>query len=344
MSCVSTFGDSIVRVRSSVVLFFAVALCAFLSRPVSAQSIPGGSGGGTAGGGPNPSFVIVDYDSAGGLRAAYIAGLPAITGPSTAQDLELALSISMPIAEANAALYLVHNDVSLSAAATKQFLQGNGRGSEEVFAVISLSPGNFGDFDTGAVEAATSASQFADFMEGTFLADGFATSRALSAVGALMLHKTGTKPGNKIGSVFKQQYIYVETADGDIYYPKDGDGLVDVLNDIESDGDTVKHLVIKGHGSPEMIEVGSGGDILTTGGSRVIIGNINDPNDSTDITDVLNNVTDGGTDIELRGCWTSQLASDVNDALGGDPDVSGSITPVVGIPWGPFTVGPYYTY
>lgn len=344
MSSVSTLGDCIVRVRSKFVLIFAVAFCAFLSRPVCAQSIPGGSGGGTAGGGPNPPFVIVDYDSAGGLRAAYIAGLPAITGPNTAQDLVLALSISLPTADADAALYLVQNDVSLSAAATKQFLQGSGRGSEEVFAIISLSQGNFGDFDTGAVEAATSASQYADFMEGTFIADGFSSSRALSAVGALMLHKTGTKPGSKIGSVFKQQYIYVETADGDIYYPKDGDGLVDVLNDIESDGDTIKHLVLKGHGSPEMIEVGSGGDILTTGGGRVIIGNINDPNDTTDITDVLDNVTDGDTDIELRGCWTSQLASDVNDALGGDPDVSGSVTPVVGIPWGPFTFGPYYTY
>lgn len=337
------------RVSSRVVMIFTTALCAFLIRPVCAQSFPGGSNGGDAGGGTteagsNPPFVIVDYDSAGGLRAAYIAGLPAITGPNTALALELALSMSMPMAEANAALYLIQNDASLSAAATKQFLQGNGRGSEEVFAIVSLSPGNFGEFDTGAVDASTTASQFAEFMEGTFLSDGFSSSRALSALGALMLHKTGTKPGSKIGSVFKQQYIYVETADGDIYYPKDGDGLIDVLNDIESDGDTVKHLVIKGHGSPEMIEVGSGGDILTTGGGRVIIGNINDPNDSTDITDVLNDVTDGDTDIELRGCWTSQLASDVNDALGGDPDVSGSVTPVVGIPWGPFTFGPYYTY
>ena len=140
-----------------------------------------------------------------------------------------------------------------------------------------------------------------------------------------------------------QQYIYILTVGGTEYYPTDGTAFFSVLNQIQANGDMIDDLIIKGHGASELIELGPGGDLLTVANGRNILIS-NETGLFIDATAQLNLVTDTNTDISLRGCSTGQLASDLNDALGGDPNVSGTPIPTFGIPWTYWMIGPWWTY
>ena len=282
-------------------------------------------------------FVVVDYDSNGDVFAAYIPQVGVLDG----MELQAWLFEQFPMEVADQLTALIEGDGADAAMIAELAAIVAGYNDEKGFAVISTTTFDVTNF--GTVLDITTASEVADATEVMLLADGFSTSSATAAVRAFMLKKK-TGPIGKLGSIFEQQYIYISTTDGDVYYPENGEELQDALEQIENDGDTIDDFIIKGHGSAETIEIGSDGDFLTVANGDVIIGNVDDPNVFIDIGDTLNNVTDANTDISLRGCSTAELAEDLDDALGGDPDVSGAPSPVIGIPWTPWTIGPWVTY
>lgn len=55
----------------------------------------------------------------------------------------------------------------------------------------------------------------------------------------------------------------------------------------------------------------------------------------------MDDVCDGNTVIRFRGCFTKPLADEVEDSLGGEPDVKGAIRFVIGIPWTRWGIGVY---
>jgi hypothetical protein len=219
------------------------------------------------------------------------------------------------------------------------------------FAVVELAgfpatETTIGYFDLtngGSWNGFSSQSQLAYQRAATFAAElsnsGITGSTAYNAIASMLLGKNGGRH-----STFSNVIIVVDS-NGTTHYPTDGNGLIDVLEDIRDDEETVVTLIIKGHGSEELIEVGNGGDILTVvDHEHIVIGNT-DPNEPVhDITDLLDDVTDSGTTINLRGCSTAPLAASVDTLIGGDPTTTGTLLPVVNVPWTPFYVGPYYSF
>jgi len=326
--------------RCSIGLTLWLTLLALLPAVASAQTIPRAGGGGVPGGAPSSAdFLVVDYNPDGSVNAAYIPGIGLIDGQFAASDLEAAIYATFPVSDAADLVALINGDASDSAIAAELLAVAAGFPNEAGFAFISTELMTL--IDTGTVLNSTTASFVAEEIANNLTADGFTANEAFAAVRAFMLHKTGNKPRSKIGTFFGQQYIYIETTGGQVYYPTDAEEFVDAIEEIASDGDMIEDLIIKGHGSPTTIDIGDDGDIMTVGNEHVLVGDVND---TTDITETLDNVTDANTDIDLRGCSTAELAEDVNDAIGGDPDVSGAPIPIIGIPWSPWTVGPWYTY
>jgi len=296
-----------------------------------------GAGGGTGGGGAPSGYLVVDYNSDGSIREAFLPEVGRIAGSSAGLELQLALEMTFSPTEAAVLLDIVDGD-GADAAEGMRLLSGSN--SETGFALISTA--GLSLIGASTVEDPNSASTTMEEIVINLGQDGYSYGAASAAARAFALGKvTG---GKKIGSIVSQDYIYIETADGDIYYPSNGQDFVDTIDKIDNDGDTITEIVIKGHGGPELIQIGDEGDILIVSNGHVIIGNMNDPNIQHDITEDLNDVTDANTDIDLKGCSTSELASDLNDALGGAPDVSGAPIPIIGIPWTSWTIGPWYTY
>ena len=128
----------------------------------------------------------------------------------------------------------------------------------------------------------------------------------------------------------------MQTSNGHTYKPATATALINVLQTIRTNKDTVATLIIKGHGGPDGIQVGDDGDFLTTpnNGNNIYIG------DTDDVTTLLKDVTDGETSIYFRGCWTRQLVRKVQVALDG-ARCYGSVFFVIGIPGTRWTIGPY---
>lgn len=143
-----------------------------------------------------------------------------------------------------------------------------------------------------------------------------------------------------------QGSIYVEDSAGNVYRPKTPTQLSNVLASIRVNGRTVTKLIFKGHGSASSVSPFSDSDYFITcpggvGGNRVIIACTDPTVPMVDITDVMNDVTDGGTTIRIRGCFTKELADDMESACGGEPDVKGAIRYVIGIPFTDIGFGVY---
>ncbi len=81
---------------------------------------------------------------------------------------------------------------------------------------------------------------------------------------------------------------------------------------------------------------------MTVAGDDIVIID-EEGNELGNITDRLNNITDADSDISLRGCSTAELAENLDEALGGEPTVSGNPIPVIGIPWTKW-IGPWYSF
>ena len=136
------------------------------------------------------------------------------------------------------------------------------------------------------------------------------------------------------GGLFQidQSEISVTTRDGNTYYPSTAAELIDDLETIRDDGDMVDELIIKGHAGPEAIQVGDGEeDFMSVFNGNILIG-------AEDITDLLNDVTDEETDIDLRGCKSRQVADDLEGALDG-AEVEGRRWFIIGIPGTRQTIG-----
>lgn len=140
-----------------------------------------------------------------------------------------------------------------------------------------------------------------------------------------------------------QGSIYIEDSDGNIYRPTTPQQLENVLVSIRVTGRTITKIILKGHGSSESISPFANGEHLITcpGGDVVIITSTDPSFNNFDITDVFNDVTDANTTIRLRGCFTKDLADDMESALGGMPDVKGAIRFVIGIPFTDIGIGVY---
>lgn len=136
-----------------------------------------------------------------------------------------------------------------------------------------------------------------------------------------------------------QDAIYIVDSAGTVYKPKDHNGLVDVIEGIKHNGNTITTCIIKGHGSsdPPLICVGPDA-ILTCPGERIVITPISG-GAGIDITDRLKDVCDANTVIRLRGCFTKPLADAVETALDCGCDVKGAIRFVIGIPWTRWRIG-----
>jgi hypothetical protein len=137
----------------------------------------------------------------------------------------------------------------------------------------------------------------------------------------------------KAGGWLDQSEMYVKDSAGNEYTPDDDVELIQVLENIQLGGRTVTTMIIKGHGSEEGIQVGPN-EYMTVADDSVYIG-------STDVTDLLNDVTDTGTSISLRGCHSFKLAKGISGNLDG-AKVYGALKYVLGIPgtyWGIGTYG-----
>lgn len=133
-------------------------------------------------------------------------------------------------------------------------------------------------------------------------------------------------------------FIYLKTQSGSEFLPSNAAELNTYLDAMERGGEKIDTLIIKGHGSSDGIRCGGDGDWLTCEGGNVYIG-------SDDQTDTLKAVTDKGSQIKLRGCFTRRLADRVQDALDEpgdeDPEVWGAVRFVIGIPGTPWGAGVY---
>jgi len=128
--------------------------------------------------------------------------------------------------------------------------------------------------------------------------------------------------------------MYIETVGGRTYTPESSFELTSTLNQIRNNGDIIKRMIIKGHGSEDGINIGGGEDYLTTAGNSIYIG-------GTDVTNLLKDVTDGRSAISLRGCFSYALAKRVQARLDG-AKVYGAIRFVIGIPGTTIGIGVFY--
>jgi hypothetical protein len=154
----------------------------------------------------------------------------------------------------------------------------------------------------------------------------FATDGAITVANTLVLDNTiGT---NIIG----QRQIQLGDTAGGWYEPSTATELLTILEGIRARGQNITFMSIKGHGSPDGIEVGDNVTFLTSVGNTIAIGD-------EDVTQLLKDVTNTGTRLELRGCNTIQLAKRVKVNLDG-AKVWGSSFWVLGIPWTDQIIGP----
>jgi len=129
-----------------------------------------------------------------------------------------------------------------------------------------------------------------------------------------------------------QSEIWYADSDGNSYNPVTATQLISGLQTIRNNGDQVTKLIIKGHAFTADgggIEVGDDGEYLTVAGDDIYIGDI-------EVTQLLNDVTNGNSEIVLRGCFSKVTADRVEAKLDG-ADVFGAVRFVIGIPgttWG----------
>lgn len=294
---------------------------------------PGGGVGGSGGSdSAAPDFLVVDFDNSGTLIGAYIPGIGIFDGPNADLDLFDCLSICLTQNEYSD----FEADFAYSAGAAVNGLSGRPEFETAI---------GFFDFQNGeSWSGFSSSSELAYQQAATFEAElsnsNISGTAAYLAISKMLLGKKGSGHHSTFSNV-----IVLVDSNGTTHYPTNGGGLVDVLEDIRDDGETVVTLIIKGHGSEDLIEVGNDGDILTVVNNQdIVIGNLDPNQPQHDITELLDDVTDSGTTINFRGCSTAPLAASVDVLIGGDPTTTGTLLPVVNVPWTPFYVGPYYSY
>ena len=76
--------------------------------------------------------------------------------------------------------------------------------------------------------------------------------------------------------------------------------------------------------------------MYSEGGTSILIGN-------EDVSQMLKNITDNNTQIWLRGCSTQPAAKKIAHSLPG-VSTSGTPTPIIGIPFTTYTIGPWRNY
>lgn len=133
---------------------------------------------------------------------------------------------------------------------------------------------------------------------------------------------------DKHTSWIDQSEIYLVDSDDTVYIPQTSAALLQILENLWVDNKTVKTLIIKGHGGPDGIQCGDDG-FLTFLNGNIFIGD-------TQVNDMLRGVTNADTVIRFRGCFTAELAGNVQANLDG-ATVTGSIYYTIGIPgtvWG----------
>lgn len=134
-------------------------------------------------------------------------------------------------------------------------------------------------------------------------------------------------------NLLPQAYMYIKASDDTVYYPTNSQEFIDALKDLKNKGLTASEIIIKGHGGPDGIQLGEGDDFLTTGGKDIYAGD-------TEITGLFKDVTDGNTQITLRGCFTYDFAKSLEKNLDG-ARCYGAVRFVIGIPWTRIGLGIY---
>ncbi len=123
--------------------------------------------------------------------------------------------------------------------------------------------------------------------------------------------------------------------------PNVGGSLRKALQKLKDHGLKVKNLFIKGHGGDELIQLTDdvkNPDALAVLQGRVLI-------NGEDVTELLKEVTDRQTTIELTGCHTRELAQNLSTVLGDGVGVWGAAWRwILGIPLTPYTVGSSVLY
>ncbi|MSQ93249.1 MAG: hypothetical protein EXR98_01690 [Gemmataceae bacterium] len=134
-----------------------------------------------------------------------------------------------------------------------------------------------------------------------------------------------------------QNAIYIETNTGAIYQPDTSAQMLDNLRAIRAAGQTVELLIIKGHAGGGGIQVGSDQNTLST--FTNVNGQMGVGFFGTDITALLQSVTDNTSTIRFRGCYTADFAARVQQALGNGTRCTGAIRYAIGIPGTAWIIG-----
>jgi RHS repeat-associated protein len=135
-----------------------------------------------------------------------------------------------------------------------------------------------------------------------------------------------------------QGRFWIKVGD-ETYSGTDAQEFEDAIDEIESNGDTADRIIVKGHGNEEGVYDDDGNPFIEVRGKGI---NVNDGRKNS----TLENITDGNTQINLRGCSTNEAAEKLAENLDGPgnddgPNVTGTPIPVIGIPWTPIAVGPW---
>jgi hypothetical protein len=145
---------------------------------------------------------------------------------------------------------------------------------------------------------------------------------------SIILRRAGILPST--------DYMSIETGAGS-YNPTSAAELIEALNEIAMNNDTISLMVIKGHGSFDGVEVENDVFLTTTSNPNgIFIGN-------TDVTNVFNQVTDANTKIYLRACLTDKFAQSLSARLDG-ARVWGAIRFVISVPGTPYGIYCWRSY
>jgi RHS repeat-associated protein len=141
------------------------------------------------------------------------------------------------------------------------------------------------------------------------------------------------------------------TSGGQSYSGKTAQQLLDALNQIAVNGDTISNLSHRGHGNGTSIvknsdesfmEIPTNDDGSPKNWNKV---RCDSSAGQTNILQQLKNTTDKNTTIILGGCSTAQLAKNLADLLHNGTSVTGTLTPVWPAPTSnPWYIGPWWTY
>ena len=139
----------------------------------------------------------------------------------------------------------------------------------------------------------------------------------------------------KLG-IIQQQKWQIEDEYGNIYNGNNSKELLTVVRKLSKNCTTIRRLIVKGHGDCGGVYDAGGKAFLYIEENRIVIHN-------RSVTNIIKNIVDENTHISLRGCHTHDAARNL-DKLIPEARISGTLTPVVGIPETMIIIGPWWTY